>query len=183
MSAQHEDDAGFWPGYVAAVACLVQSLLLISGVMAITIFMIGLQAGKRVDAPHPVLAPPLSAPPAEDSVPDRLDLFFPFTVSRMDDASRQRVRQEMERQRMAGVERWVIRLKTDTQDSLKRRAAFLHVMEVRNMMLGAGVSGTHIEIRLEEALASASMPQGHWLTVQAGPARKPPAKGRGDNTP
>jgi hypothetical protein len=45
-----EDSVGFWPGYVAAVASLVQALLLLSAVLAMAVFQLGLTIGQQVDA-------------------------------------------------------------------------------------------------------------------------------------
>ena len=44
-----QEDAGVWPAYVAAVAGLVQSLLFVSAIMAMTLLQVGMLAGKKVD--------------------------------------------------------------------------------------------------------------------------------------
>lgn len=41
MAGGHDDDAGFWPGYVAAVSGLVQGLLIMAMALGISIWAIG----------------------------------------------------------------------------------------------------------------------------------------------
>lgn len=154
---QEEDNGGFWPGYVAAVACLVLSLLLISAVMAITIMQLGVSVGQMVDAqmaeqmaaaaeqPPPADVPP--PPPAEATLPS-LELMFPPDAWRLDEAARKRMLAEIARLMKQGVKEWTVSLQTDTNDSLRRRAAYLQLMAVRNVMLEAGVLGSKIELRM-----------------------------------
>ena len=155
---QEEDNGGFWPGYVAAVACLVLSLLLISAVMSITIMQLGVSVGQMVDAQiaaqmaaaaeqtPPADVPP---PPAQANLPS-LELMFPPDAWRLDDAARKRLLAEIDRLMKRGVKEWTVSLQTDTNDSLRRRAAYLQLLAVRSVMLEAGVLGSQIELRMLE---------------------------------
>lgn len=84
MAATHDDDPGFWPGYVAAVSGLVQGLLIMAMALATAIFALGqltrqsppaggekpaaAAGGRTVPArPAPAAVPPvLSAAPQPD---------------------------------------------------------------------------------------------------------------------
>ena len=43
------EDAGVWPGYVAAMAGLVQSLLFVSAILALSLLQVSMLAGKKID--------------------------------------------------------------------------------------------------------------------------------------
>lgn len=79
MAAVHDDEPGFWPGYVAAVSGLVQGLLIMAMALATAIFALGQLArapagpagkggagqGAQPIAAAPFTRPPLGAPRAE----------------------------------------------------------------------------------------------------------------------
>jgi uncharacterized membrane protein len=155
-----EENGGFWPGYVAAVACLVLSLLLISAVMAITIMQLGASVGKMVDqqtakamvAARQAQTLPSSALPTKP-VPGRqstLELLFPQDAWRLDEVAHKLLLTELDRLIRSGVRGWTISLMTDTSDSLKRRVAYLQLIAVRNVMLEAGVIGDQIVIHMSD---------------------------------
>jgi hypothetical protein len=81
MASGHDEEAGFWPGYVAAVAGLVQGLLIMAMALGISIYALGRlataasaeAAAKDAEAaeaaaaatgagPFPAAPPPLPAP-------------------------------------------------------------------------------------------------------------------------
>lgn len=161
MHQEEEQNGGFWPGYVAAVACLVLSLLLISAVMAITIMQLGVSVGQMMDAKEAAAmvaaskplqtSPPLDLPAPVKLKQPTLELSFPKDAWRLDDAARTQLRAEVEKLTRQGVKGWTLTLPTHTNDSLKRRAAYLQLMAVRNVMLEAGVAGDQIDIRMVDA--------------------------------
>ncbi len=57
-----DDDAGVWPAYVAAVAGLLLSLLLLTAIMALVMFILGLVVGHNMDADPEATASDASAP-------------------------------------------------------------------------------------------------------------------------
>lgn len=80
MAGGHEEEAGFWPGYVAAVSGLVQGLLIMAMALGISIYALGrlaatAAAGAKKAAVAPVLPPALgetpvpALPPFEAGVP------------------------------------------------------------------------------------------------------------------
>lgn len=138
--ANSEDDAGYWPGYVAAVACLVQSLLLLSVVMAVTLYQLGMLAGRSSLAQD--------TPPPPTPVEPGIALVFPSATWRIDEVARERLRTALARQRREGMTHWRISLRTQTDNTMKRRGAYLRLMSVRNELMALGVAGHRIEVRL-----------------------------------
>ena len=161
MHQEEEQNGGFWPGYVAAVACLVLSLLLISAVMAITIMQLGVSVGQMMDAKEAAAmvaaskplpsSPPVDLPPPAPLKQPTLELTFPKDAWRLDEAARTQLRAEVEQLTRQGVKGWTLSLPAHTNDTLKRRAAYLQLMAVRNVMLEAGVAGDQIDIRMLDA--------------------------------
>ena len=160
MHQEEEENGGFWPGYVAAIASLVLSLLLISAVMAITIMQLGVSVGQMMEAKQAAamvattkrlqVLPPVDRPPVGLQQPT-LELTFPQDKWRLDDAARTRLHAELVQLNQKGVKGWTLSLQTNTSDSLKRRAAYLQLMAVRNVMLEAGVTGDQIDMRMLDA--------------------------------
>lgn len=68
MAGGHEEEAGFWPGYVAAVSGLVQGLLIMAMALGISIYALGrLAASATAGAKKAAVAP--AAPPAAGQPP------------------------------------------------------------------------------------------------------------------
>lgn len=67
MHDDEEEGGGVWPAYVAAVAGLLLSLLLLSAIMALVMFILGLVAGHNMD-------PVTKAPPTTASAPSVVTL-------------------------------------------------------------------------------------------------------------
>lgn len=73
MAGGHEEEAGFWPGYVAAVSGLVQGLLIMAMALGISIYALGrlaasATAGAKKAAVAPA-APPLAGQPPGPALP------------------------------------------------------------------------------------------------------------------
>lgn len=151
MHAQDES-GGFWPGYVAAVASLVLSLLLIAAVLALTIYQVGLLAGKKVQAAAAaVVVPEAKAPDdggAGASLLGAMVLEFPEQGWRLDAAAQAQLRELIAQQVLRGAQYWRLSLRTDTEDPLRLRGGYLRLLSVRNILLEAGVSGRQVDVRL-----------------------------------
>lgn len=140
---------GFWPGYVAAMASLVQSLLLLTVILAFAIYQMSVLAGKRVDQAVSIV---MAEQEVEPLVQERLrirgvDIFFSTEIWQIDEISRKRIRQEFLNQKTSSG-KWLLWVGTDTEDSMKRRSAYLRLMVLRNELMSLGVAGTHIETRI-----------------------------------
>jgi hypothetical protein len=140
---------GFWPGYVAAMASLVQSLLLLTVILAFAIYQMSVLAGKRVDqAVSIVMAEQIVEPLIEERIRVHgVDVFFSKEIWQIDDASRKRIRQQFLSQ-SSSIGKWLLWVGTDTEDSMKRRSAYLRLMVLRNELMSLGVAGSNIETRI-----------------------------------
>ena len=140
---------GFWPGYVAAMASLVQSLLLLTVILAFAIYQMSVLAGKRVDqAVSIVLAEQVVAPVVKERLRIRgVDVFFSTEIWQIDEPSRKRIRQEFLSQSSPSG-KWLLWVGTDTEDSMRRRSAYLRLMVLRNELMSLGVAGANIETRI-----------------------------------
>jgi hypothetical protein len=157
---------GFWPGYVAAMASLVQSLLLLMVILAFAIYQMSVLIGKRVDQ---AVAITLAEQEVQPRIRDRLkkrgiDVYFSKDVWRIDEPTRARIRQELRRQVTPNTS-WQLWVGTDTEDAVKRRSAYLRLMLLRNELLVLGVAGEKIETRIhEDAVAGVRQDQTVHIT-------------------
>lgn len=140
---------GFWPGYVAAMASLVQSLLLLTVILAFAIYQMSVLAGKRVDqAVSIVMAEQVVEPLVVDRIRLRgVDIFFSKEVWKIDEVSKKRIRQEFLSQTSPSG-KWLLWVGADTEDAIKRRSAYLRLMVLRNELMSLGVLGGNIETRI-----------------------------------
>lgn len=51
MASGHDDDPGFWPGFVAAIAGLVQGLLIVAMALGVSLFVLGQLANGNPSVP------------------------------------------------------------------------------------------------------------------------------------
>lgn len=146
----HDEESGTWPAYVAAVAGLVQSLLLVTAVMAIAIYQAAKLGtpGAQADITPAALA---AAEPVAYRPQAMIRLTFHEGSWRLDPQSEQRVRQALSGQEARGAEPWLISLRAHISDPVMRRAAYFRVMIVRNLLLDAGIDATRITLHLEDA--------------------------------
>lgn len=138
---------GFWPGYVAAMASLVQSLLLLTVILAFAIYQMSVLVGKRVDqAVSIVMAEQIVEPLIKERI-QGVDIFFSKEIWQIDEISRRRIRQEFLKQ-SSPTGKWLLWVGTDTDDSMKRRSAYLRLMVLRNELMLLGLLGAQIETRI-----------------------------------
>lgn len=175
MAGGHdEEDPGFWPGYVAATAGLVQGMLIMSMALGIAIFALGsVSTGGPEGSPRPIgpggplnIAPvlpalaPIAIPermvvPAEAPIPD--EALRPIRVSFEGDAtvtppSTASVIGDAISERAAlGVRRWLLVSAGDLADPRQSRATYVRIMGVRAVLMNLGVPGNAIEMRMDNA--------------------------------
>jgi len=144
----------------------VQSLLLLMVILAFAIYQMSILIGKRVDQAVAItLAEEALQPRPRDRLRKRgIDVYFFKDVWRIDEATRARIRQELQRQVTANTF-WQLWVGTDTEDAVKRRSAYLRLMVLRNELMALGVAGAKIETRiLEDAMAGAKQGQTVHIT-------------------
>lgn len=157
------EENNYWPGYVAAMASLVQSLLLLAVILAYAIYEMGLLAGKRVDQAVALAMADESVQPVpldEDTKRDPAKLVqklktmgtsefeFPLNIWQLDDESSAQVRTEVKKRMRQHPGAWLIWVETDTDHAFKRRLAYLRIMVVRNELIRAGIQAPQIETRI-----------------------------------
>lgn len=173
MAGGHDDDdPGFWPGYVAATAGLVQGMLIMAMALGISIFALGELAsggnkpqstrpvgpGGPLDAPTrlPALAPqpvqPLQPaaqlmPPSAALSPVRVGFEGDATVTPASTAAV--IGEAVQSRRALGANRWRILGTGDLQDPRQNRATYLRIMGVRAVMINVGVPADSIEMKME----------------------------------
>jgi hypothetical protein len=178
MAMSHDDeDPGFWPGYVAATAGLVQGMLIMSMALGIAIFALGsvssggpegsarpIGPGGPLDvAPVlPALAPvripermamPIMAPaPVEALRPIRVSFEGDATVTPPSTASI--IGDAIAEREALGVRRWLLVSAGDLSDPRQSRATYLRIMGVRAVLMTLGVPSNAIEMRMENAGSS-----------------------------
>ncbi len=157
-----EDSVGFWPGYVAAVASLVQALLLLSAVLAMAVFQLGMTIGLQMDA-KAALAMTIKklsdttankAAMQKDDVEAPLSVTFSDSVWQLSEGEVAQVSTELRQLQRQSVPRWRVWLLTQTDDPRKRRLGFLRVMALRNALLKNGVAADKIDVQLVQVTES-----------------------------
>lgn len=163
------ESGGFWPGYVAAVASLVQSLLLIAAVLALTMYQVGTLAGKKVHAAAAAVV--VQEPPAGAAVGGaaaglgEVMLEFPERGWRLDEAALAQLRQQIRQLIGKGAGHWDLSLRTDTDNPQHLRAGYLRLLAVRNVLLEEGVTGAQVDVHLVPASGDGSA--GRELRIRA----------------
>lgn len=162
-----DESGGFWPGYVAAVASLVLSLLLIAAVLALTLYQVGMLAGKKVhEAAAAVVAPAVVPAVAPRSGETDLVLEFSEQGWRLDAQAQSLLLEQIRQQVQRGIRNWQLSVQTDTEDPLLLRGAYLRLLAARNVFLQAGVQGDRVQVRLLHAPQAQRI--GRELRIRAG---------------
>ena len=174
MAGGHDDDdPGFWPGYVAATAGLVQGMLIMAMALGISIFALGelasggnkpqstrpLGPGGPLDAATrlPALAPQPVQPlqPAAQLIPLSSAALRPVRVGFEGDATvtpastAAVIGEAVQSRRVLGANRWRILGTGDLQDPRQNRATYLRIMGVRAVMINLGVPADSIDMKME----------------------------------
>jgi hypothetical protein len=175
MAGGHdEEDPGFWPGYVAATAGLVQGMLIMSMALGIAIFALGSVStggpegsarpigpgGPLIIAPvlpalAPVPIPERMVVPAAAPIPDaalrpiRISFEGDATVTPASTASV--IGDAISERAALGVRRWLLVSAGDLSDPRQSRATYVRIMGVRAVLMNLGVPGNAIEMRMENA--------------------------------
>ena len=207
MAGSHDDeDPGFWPGYVAATAGLVQGMLIMSMALGIAIFALGsvstgdpegnarpigpggpLDAAPLLPALAPVPIPERMAMRAAAPIPD--EALRPIRVSFEGDAtvtpaSTASVIGDAISQRSAlGIRRWLLVSAGDLTDPRQSRATYVRIMGVRAVLMNLGVPSNAIEMRMENAGTSTTDAGGGAVLIEPLPGRNPGASSQAGEQP
>lgn len=181
MAGGHEEEAGFWPGYVAAVSGLVQGLLIMAMALGISIYALGrlaasAAAGSKKAAVAPA-SPPVSGQPPGPALPP-FDLgraepaplpgpppvpprgipappeIIVATITFFGDAvdlpptSAGDVRSIIDAHKAGGAERWRLTMAANLENPGQRRAGYLRLLAIRNIVMATGVSADRVQLQL-----------------------------------
>lgn len=146
----HDAEGGdFWSGYVAAMAGLVQSLMLLVVILACSIYLMSVLASRRVDVAVAVAQAEVVVDPTVDGRWDGgIQILYPTDVWALDEESRGRVQGEVAKSKRVEKSRWLLWAAADTGDAIKRRSAYLRLVSLRGELLGLGVTGPQIDVRI-----------------------------------
>ena len=199
MAGSHDDeDPGFWPGYVAATAGLVQGMLIMSMALGIAIFAMSsvssggpegsarpIGPGGPLDvapvlpalAPGPIperMATPIMAPVPDEALrPIRVSFEGDATVTPPSTASI--IGNAIAERGALGVRRWLLVSAGDLSDPRQSRATYVRIMGVRAVLMNLGVPGTAIEMRMENTGSSTTDAGGGAVLIEPIVARNPGA--------
>lgn len=138
-----EEDAGFWPAYVAAMAGLIQGILLVLAVMAIALFQVVTVTSAQLESMAKLA---MQTPQFEAQT--EMEVVFSHWAWRVDETTRKSIETAIKEFADNGAQKWRLALTADLSDALARRAAFLRVATVRNILLACGVPGAQIDLAL-----------------------------------
>jgi hypothetical protein len=207
MAGSHDDeDPGFWPGYVAATAGLVQGMLIMSMALGIAIFALGsvssggpegsvrpIGPGGPLDAAPllPALAPaPIAermamraAAPIPDAAlrPIRVSFEGDATVTPASTASI--IGNAISERGALGVRRWLLVSAGDLSDPRQSRATYVRIMGIRAVLMNLGVPSNAIEMRMENAGTSTTDAGGGAVLIEPIFGRNPGISTQTDDQP
>jgi len=190
MAGSHDDeDPGFWPGYVAATAGLVQGMLIMSMALGIAIFALSsvssggpegsarpigpggpLDVAPVLPALAPVPIPERMAVPIMVPVPD--EALRPIRVSFEGDATvtppstASIIGDAIAERGALGVRRWLLVSAGDLSDPRQSRATYVRIMGVRAVLMNLGVPSTAIEMRMENSGTSTTDAGGGAVLIE-----------------
>jgi hypothetical protein len=199
MAGGHDDDdPGFWPGYVAATAGLVQGMLIMSMALGIAIFALGSVASGGPDESARPIGPggPLDAAPllpalAPVPIPERMamraaapilnEALLPIRVSFEGDATvtpastANVIGNAISERSALGVRRWLLVSAGDLSDPRQSRATYVRIMGVRAVLMNLGVPADAIEMRMENSGPSTTDDEGGAVLIEPLVPRNPSA--------
>jgi len=176
---QHGSSYNFWPGYVAAISCLVLGLLLTASIIASLITQLGVIAAdyaakllagleppvvvqapappRAAPAPPVAMAPPsAAAPPARTPRPvlppqaNHITLIFGEQLLDIPVQQRAEIARSMRGLVAAPEARWRIWAAAPQDQLALRRNTFRLMVAVRGFVAAEGIPESRVELRLED---------------------------------
>ena len=207
MTNSHDgEDPGFWPGYVAATAGLVQGMLIMSMALGIAIFALSsvssggpegsvrpIGPGGPLDvaptlpalAPEPI--PQRMALPAAAPVPDAalrpIRIAFEGDATITPSSTANVIGNAISERAALGVRRWLLVSAGDLSDPRQSRAAYVRLMGVRAVLMNVGVPANAIEMRMDNAGPSAAGTDGGAVVIESLVGRNPGASNQSGEQP
>lgn len=157
-----DEDAGFWPAYVAAIAGLIQGMLLVLAVMTIALVHVVTVSGEQTKA----MAKAAEGLGESAEADNELAVVFSGWAWRVDESTRQGLQKAIQDLKGQGARHWRLVMSTDLNSSLARRAAYLRMTMIRNVLLGEGVLGTQIDMALMDTPDMAGDDGRQTVTIQ-----------------
>ncbi len=157
-----DEDAGFWPAYVAAIAGLIQGMLLVLAVMTIALVQVVTVSGEQTKAMAEAAEGLVESAEADNE----LAVVFSGWAWRVDESTRQGLQKAIQDLKGQGARHWRLVMSTDLNSSLARRAAYLRMTMIRNVLLGEGVLGTQIDMALMDTPDMAGDDGRQTVTIQ-----------------
>lgn len=181
MAGHEDEEAGFWPGYVAAVSGLVQGLLIMAMALGISIFALGQLAQQRkisdksvASGPRPQVAilstpqtsqyrvlheprRPIVPPSRQPLGSEKTDTVAAFKLGFTEDAvilpksSVPSITEAIAQGENQGAFTWRIFAEADLTNPHLRRAAYLRLLSVREALAAAGLRPDRIYVDLVPA--------------------------------
>lgn len=139
----------FWSGYVAAMAGLVQSLMLLTVILACAIYLMAVLAGERVEQEVAISIAEQKFEPLSNRLSQKagFEIHYPTDVWEMDPASKKQVIAEVMRS-TSSHPKWELWVGTDTESAIERRSAFLRLISLRSELITLGVQAFQIQTRI-----------------------------------
>lgn len=175
---QRAEGFNFWPGYVAAISCLVLGLLLTASIIASLITQLGiiaadytaalLAASQRRPPEVVAMAPPAPSPVRELPTPgpapapvvaprpvlppqaNHLTLIFGEQLLEIPAERRPEIAASLRGLLAAPDVRWRIWAAAPQEDLTLRRNTFRLMVAVRSFMASEGIAEPRVELRLED---------------------------------
>ena len=155
-----------WPGYVAAISCLVLSLLLLSSIVVVMISQLGQYAQRYnetlvqkaiANKKHRITlsdsqtqAGPNLGQAAEQNSQPQIQLRLIFASDLIDIPLQQQteVANSLHKLDSSSNSRWQIWAFVSASDALARHSTFRLMVAVRSFMVSQGISEGHIQLKL-----------------------------------
>ena len=162
---QSINSGGVWPGYVAAVAGLVQSLMFVSAIVATVVYLMGMlgqakhqtteqgaaPAKQAIQAPMPKVSKEAWARSPEYETKDgfrSLSVLFPVDQVKLDAHTEQQVKHALSQLKAAGATQWRVIGHEKADEALSPRQAFFRVQTLRSALIASGIKVDRIEQRI-----------------------------------
>jgi Na+-transporting methylmalonyl-CoA/oxaloacetate decarboxylase gamma subunit len=173
MSATSKETAAIWPGYVAAIASLVLSLLLLLAILVFAMTQVGNMVTKYTEqlmraaleqeadnkeSPAPQVAPPPVAkqppkkpvPPAPPGTPlKQIRFVFEARLASIPAAQASEAAAAIRQLAAPSDARWLITASTPVDDATTERSTYRLMLAVRRTLVETGVAEASIDMRLD----------------------------------
>lgn len=194
MSAISRETAAIWPGYVAAIASLVLSLLLLLAILVFAMTQVSNivasyteqlmravldeEARKVVPEPTPLPTPvktvkPKASLPSPEQTPNQVRFVFEADLASIPTAQANDVFNAITNLHAPSNVRWLISATTPPDDDVAERATYRLMLALRRTLVEAKIPEQMIDMRIDHSTTAPRNLKKGAIAINVAPVKEP----------